>query len=290
MKARNILYGYCYEGGKIVRCIEETKIVEEMSQAYLNGQSLLEIAENLNRRGIEYMPGLVGWNKSRIMRLLEDKRYLGTELFPAIMRQETYDAIQEIRDSKSTQRDVDRKADIFQINVPICCPNCGMELRRKKDRRRSIPTKWICKNEQCGAFIKKADETLVDEITALMNGLIDNPEQIILPIDGGEAETDKLRGLKGEITRLLQSPKIDRETARTKMLAYAEKQYAEIDPIPSQSQRLKDIFINWEQTKAFSSELLSITVDEVKLYMDGTIGLVLENKQEIRGGGTYGTR
>ncbi len=49
MKARNILYGYCYEGGKIVRCIEETKIVEEMSQAYLNGQSLLEIAESLNR-------------------------------------------------------------------------------------------------------------------------------------------------------------------------------------------------------------------------------------------------
>ncbi len=117
MRTRNVLYGYRYDDGKIIHHIEERKIFEEIYFAYLAGNSLLEISKSLNKRGIEYMPGTTGWNKSRIMRLLTDKRYLGTEQYPAIMAQETYDSIQEIRKAKNTQKEVNRQADIFQIAV-----------------------------------------------------------------------------------------------------------------------------------------------------------------------------
>ena len=34
--------------------------------------------------------------------------------------------------------------------------------------------------------------------------------------------------------------------------------------------------------QTFSIELLEKTVDEIKMYADGTLGIVLENGQEIR--------
>ena len=284
MKTRNILYGYCYEEGKIVRHIEESKIVEEMSRAYLHGQSLLEIAESLNGRKIEYMPGLVGWNKSRIMRLLEDKRYLGTDLFPAVMTKETYDAIQEIRNAKNTQKEVDRNADIFQIEIPVCCPKCGGKLRRKVDRRSTIATRWICKNEVCHTVVGKEDSTFISDIVGLLNEIIESPDKITIPPRQERAQTE------GEIARVFSDSKTDREGTRRNLLEYATKQYEGIDGAVCQSQRLRDIFIHTRPMQGFNRELFFETVDEVKLYTDGMVGLVLENRQEICGGGTYGTR
>lgn len=75
MKIRNLPYGYQYENGIITINQKETEAVKEIFNEYLGGKSLLKIAERLNAEHIEYMPGVYGWNKSRIKRLIEDKRY-----------------------------------------------------------------------------------------------------------------------------------------------------------------------------------------------------------------------
>ncbi len=289
MKTRNILYGYCYQNGKIIHRLEERTVVEEMCQAYLDGQSLLEIAESLNRRGIEYMPGITGWNKSRIMRLLEDKRYLGTEQYPAIMAQETYDSIQEIRNIKNTQKEVDRQAEFFQIAVPVRCPQCGELLKRKLDKRSIISRRWICSNENCNMAIGKEDALFIGEITRLMNEVIEHPDKVAIPTEQEIEPSEDLRRLKGEVVRILNAPKIDREKAREKMLEYASKRYEEMDCTPCQARKLRDVFIGAEPSRGFNVDLFYQTVDEIKLYRDGTVGLILENKQEIRNGGRYGT-
>lgn len=66
MKIRNIPYGYQYKNGSIAIQEKETETVKRIFTEYLNGLSLLKIAENLNNEQIEYMPGVCGWNKSRI--------------------------------------------------------------------------------------------------------------------------------------------------------------------------------------------------------------------------------
>ncbi|MBQ7314382.1 MAG: recombinase family protein [Clostridia bacterium] len=81
MKKRNILYGYqCIEG--IIKLHpQEMAVVKEIFKAYIEGKSLLELSKCLNERQIEYMPDVIKWNKARIMRILEDKRYLGDDRY-----------------------------------------------------------------------------------------------------------------------------------------------------------------------------------------------------------------
>lgn len=72
MKNRNIPYGYCYIGGEITIQPQESAIINDICQFYLSGRSMLQIAEWLNKNRIAYMPGVFGWNKVRVKRILED--------------------------------------------------------------------------------------------------------------------------------------------------------------------------------------------------------------------------
>lgn len=77
MTKRNILYGYQYNNGIIEINPSEERIIQRVVKAYFNGMSLLKIANMLNSEKVEYMPNVYGWNKARLMRMLDDERYLG---------------------------------------------------------------------------------------------------------------------------------------------------------------------------------------------------------------------
>ena len=74
MKKRNIPFGYQWENGVITAHPTESKIVIGIFTAYITGRSLLQIAEALNKNSIEYLPGVIGWNKARLKRMIEDAR------------------------------------------------------------------------------------------------------------------------------------------------------------------------------------------------------------------------
>ena len=54
---------------------DERAVLEQICAWYRNGISLGSIAEKLNAAGVPYQPGETGWNKARLMRMLEDERY-----------------------------------------------------------------------------------------------------------------------------------------------------------------------------------------------------------------------
>ena len=63
MKNRTLPYGYCCKDGVIVIEPQESKVLKQIYAAYLDGSSMLTIAEQLNREKIEYRDGVTGWNK-----------------------------------------------------------------------------------------------------------------------------------------------------------------------------------------------------------------------------------
>lgn len=152
MKIRNIPFGYRIENGTIHLHPTESQVVREIHAAYLDGQSLLQIAASLNERGVEYMPGAAAWNKARLKRIIEDVRYLGNETYPAIVKETDFYKAQEIKTARNTQKNVDRTADIFKLAVPVCCENCGEPMRRIHDSRTSHQEKWICRS--CNTVVK----------------------------------------------------------------------------------------------------------------------------------------
>ena len=93
MKNRTLPYGYRCDNGIIVLHPQESEIVKRICKAYLDGQSLLTIATWLNEEQIEYMPEVIGWNKARLKRIIEDERYLGKEPYPMILDEETHTAL-----------------------------------------------------------------------------------------------------------------------------------------------------------------------------------------------------
>ena len=100
MKIRNIPFGYCYENGRKVFEPMESEIIKELFNEYRNGKSLQQLSQELNARGIEYLPKVVAWNKSRVRRLLEDRRYIGEEGYPVLIERGLFDEIQDIKTQK----------------------------------------------------------------------------------------------------------------------------------------------------------------------------------------------
>ena len=182
MKVRNILYGYCYENGKIIFHPTESEIMKEIVRKYRNGDSLLEIAKSLNNRMVEYMAGVCGWNKSRIMRLLEDRRYLGDDKYPALISEEDYNEIQKKREEKNTQKDTNRSADIFQMPIPIRCAKCNAQMRRVVNKRAIIPIRSSnSKDNVCnGRIAVKISFSRWALITELSNSAYFNEAYVII--------------------------------------------------------------------------------------------------------------
>ena len=116
MKIRNIPFGWKYENGKKVLHEREADVLRNMYRDYKLGKSLAALVEKLEALEIEYQEGKTDWNKSRVRRLLSDKRYLGTEEYPAIIDPETFEAVQKRLKEANQQGAVDRKDAIYQIH------------------------------------------------------------------------------------------------------------------------------------------------------------------------------
>lgn len=282
MKIRNIPYGYQYKNGSIAIQTEETETVTRIFTEYLNGLSLLKIAEQLNNEHIEYMPGVCGWNKSRIKRIIEDERYFGTNGYPPIIDEDTHKTLMQIKSEKNTQKGTDRKADIFNLSVPILCPKCGSKMCRRHDSNRKCPDWWLCQNDNCKKTISISDSDLIYGITECLNTVISNPDIIETITDVDKEPSLDVRKLENEISRMLDSHGFDKKLLRKKMLERVSLKYKDIDSQKYTSKRLKADFANASPLINFSMDLFSRTVKAITFSDDGMVNIILINDQQIR--------
>lgn len=281
MKIRNIPYGYQYKNGSIAIQTEETETVTRIFTEYRNGLSLLKIAEQLNNEHIEYMPGVCGWNKSRIKRIIEDERYLGTNGYPPIIDEDMHKTLMLIKSEKNTQKGTDRKADIFNLGVPILCPKCGSKMCRRHDSNRKCPDWWLCQNDSCKNIISISDNDLIYGITECLNTVISNPDIIETVTDVDKEPSLDVYRLENEISRMLDSHGFDKKLLRKKMLERVSLKYKDIDSQKYTSKRLKADFANASPLINFSMDLFNRTVKAIKFSTDGEVNIVLINGQQI---------
>lgn len=278
MKNRNIVFGYQYQNGCVVIHPNERDTVIRIFRTYQSGKSLLKIAEMLNRDGIEYMPGVVGWNKARLMRIIEDKRYLGDNTYPAMIDELMYERLKLLKASKNNQKNIDRAADIFRLDVPLICSNCGTPMLRRYEKGR---TTWSCRNCECKQSIKLNDDALIRQIVEQMNQFIENPDLIEIPDTPDFAPSIEVTKCNNEISRMLETHGIDKDSLRKKMLEAVSLKYRDINPTVHIAKRMKADFEKSSPLSAFSAKLCSRTVKAVRLYPDCTVSLILINDQTV---------
>jgi hypothetical protein len=281
LKIRNIPYGYQFKNGSIAIQEKETETVKRIFTEYLNGLSLLKIAEQLNNEQIEYMPGVCGWNKSRIKRIIEDERYLSTNGYPPIIDEDTHKTLIQIKSEKNTQKGTDRKADIFNLGVPILYPKCGSKMCRRHDSNRKCPDWWLCQNDNCKKTIGISDNDLIYGITECLNTIISNPD-IIETVTAVDKESSlDVRRLENEIIRMLDSHGFDKSSLRKKMLECVSVKYRNIDSRKYISEKLKADFANASPLINFSMDLFNRTVKTITFSTDDAVSIILINDQQI---------
>ena len=95
--AQNIFYGY--KCGKESFEINEGRaaVVKLIYMSYSDGKSLTEIAEILEGIGVLSPRKKTKWGKQILSNILSNPVYLGTEEYPAIISEELYNKVQEIK-------------------------------------------------------------------------------------------------------------------------------------------------------------------------------------------------
>ena len=94
LKNRNIPFGYCIKGGEYAVNDTEAEAIRQIFVRYIGGDSLKTIAAQMT---VPYNTCKTVWNKNMVSRVLENRRYLGENGYPAIISQEDFDTANQIK-------------------------------------------------------------------------------------------------------------------------------------------------------------------------------------------------
>lgn len=278
MKNRRFPYGYEMKNGVIVVCPSEADILRQIFADYIGGAFLKAIADRLTADKVEYLPGEYGWNKNRIKRMIEDKRYMGTDTYESIIDEDTFLKANNAKDSRRTHVVGTVNADNRSLIKATCCGRCGAKLSHKANLAKRSSKYWYCQNKDCGISIKMTLTELEETVTQILNRLIDDP---MLSDSTGSQYTYEpsleVQRMNNDIERMIESLDSDRDTIQKLILECAAKKFNEHKSARHIADRLKADLERSGPLSSYSPELFDRTVSSVTIDAHSQVQLVLKN-------------
>ena len=278
MKNRRFLYGYEMKNGVIVVCPSEADILRQIFADYIGGAFLKAIADRLTADKVEYLPGEYGWNKNRIKRIIEDKRYMGTDTYEPIIDEDTFLKANSAKDSRRTHVVGTVNADNRPLTKAACCGRCGAKLSHKANLAKRSSEYWYCQNKDCGISFKMTLTELEETVTQILNRLIDNP----MLSDSTDSQYTyepslEVQRMNNDIERMIESLDSDRDAIQKLILECAAKKFNEHKSARHIADRLKADLERSGPLSSYSPELFDRTVSSVTIDQHGQVQLVLKN-------------
>ncbi len=223
-KNRIIPFGYMMRDGEIEIDFSEREAVEEIFSLYLDGNSLLTIANYMSRKGASYNGVNNVWNKNMIKRILENEKYLGTEKYPKIISEKFFNQANEKRKSKATSV-YTIPEDLQTLRKLTYCAECGHKLSRIGGN--SKYERWDCRNPDCCKLeYRLTDQMIIGAVLTVLNTAIANPELL-----SSDAEISTyipsidVTCLQNEIRRMFDSTHFDFERIKSEIFRLAQMKY-----------------------------------------------------------------
>ena len=234
-------FGYKMEFGEIVPQPQEAETVRSIYLQYLAGASFKQLAEQLQTEDVPYDEDK-SWNKNMVARILEDDRYIGEKEFPALIPTKQFHAAQERRKEM--------------------CPEYKQTPAQKELRK------------LCGGTVP---DSVARKVLKILNQMVDDP-QIIKIESSGVLITEDIRQRRMELDTLLQTPPVDEDTARQKVLEVASLKLASVKTEEYESHRLRGVFETHPKMDALDAALLKQSLRKIECHGD-TVCLLLKNGQ-----------
>ena len=166
---RKTPFGYMVRDGETVPFPEEAGVVQEIFTRYLAGATYNEIAERMSRGNIPYHQHTNQWNKHMIKRILENEKYLGTDIDSRIINDDEFLAVQ--LQKKDRTDFTPYPAGLKPIREKAVCAVCGGRIKR--DTKSHGRSRWVCPD--CGAIVRISDETVQRLVSQQLRQLADTP-------------------------------------------------------------------------------------------------------------------
>ncbi len=273
MKKRTIPYGYTWVCGEYKINQEEKEIIQLIIELYLSDNSMKEISDTLNVKGIKYDTDSV-WNKSKIMRLLDDTRYLGNELFPQIISKAEYKNIQIKRNQKNLMNVNERVAHI-KLSVHSLCSVCQLPLEYRYRGNCKKQHKWTCHN--CNTVVEIKEDELKSQITKQLKRIKED-NYLLRQENKVSLTTDAIKA-KNMVINSLNYGDFDKEVMMNQMLLCASKIYDCISSEKYISLCITEYFDEWNIDQSFNQKVFDKIVRSIYVFEDGSIMLKLINNQ-----------
>ncbi len=174
MANRMITYGYGIKNGKIVVISNEAEIVKQIFCEYASGKILKEIAADLSERCIEYFDGKCNWNKNNVVRIIQNRKYIGENEYPVIIDRELFEKVNCQKSNKGHKKE--KQPEIIEyLKGVVYCGNCGKLFHRRASW--GTHEKWYCAYD-C-QYEKYIDDSLIcSGIRNLLSFIKENPQAL----------------------------------------------------------------------------------------------------------------
>lgn len=242
----------------------EAAAVQNIFKMYLDGSSLLAIANWMSSTAISYNGTTSAWNKNMIKRILENEKYISEKGYPVIIDKEIFHRANVQKKIKSTTV-AEIPEELQAIRSFTYCAECNYKLSRIGGNTRS--EKWDCRNSECSRFHHRiTDNMLIGVIINVLNTVIANPDLLDSDEEISEYIPDmEVTRQQNEINRLLDSPDIDFDKAKEEIFRLAELKYncCTYSDKPQKTAQIMGILARCEQQNTLNIGLLKSCVSRI---------------------------
>ncbi len=261
---RKTPFGYLIQKGRTAQHPAEAEAVKDIFQLYLTGLSYQQIAREMERRGIHYHQHTPQWNKHMVKRILENRNYLGTEVYPAIISGDDFLAVHLQKTDKTDYAPCPEK--IAPVRKKAVCAHCGAVMTR--DTKTHGKTRWRCQNGECGQTVTMEDWELLARLGERLRELADRPDLLTpakLPAQDGPS-LDAVR-IQNELNLAFNRGAESGEMIRLLIFAAAAETYSAIpDPGPAyRMDSLRARLAAAPEDETLQQELLDTAVKAIRI-------------------------
>ena len=276
---RKTPFGYMIRDGQTVPNPVEADAVRSIFQRYIAEASYARIADEMSRGSIPYHQHTSKWNKHMVKRILENGKYLGTDIYPRLVSDEDFLAVQLQREDKTDC--VPCPAGLRPIREKAVCAVCGGRISR--DTKTHGRPRWVCADPDCGAIVRISDGAIQKRISERLHQLAEVPALLMPPpLPAAAPSSDALR-IQNEINLCFNRADINTDYMKTLIFAIAAEQYAVL-PDLTPAHDIEELRERLEASPANESdlqELLAKAVKAVRIGGQDYIELELTNGQII---------
>ena len=267
MANRKLPFGYCMESGQICVVDDEAEIIRMIFTSYAEGNSYETLAEWLNNGRYPYAPGK-RWNKNTLARILQDERYLGNSVYPAILASGAFQRRKPTASGKLNH------PQIKDIRILARCAACGKPIQRERTDT------WRCPHCMTLA-INSTDKRLMDSVAELLQGLCQRPDAVV-SLTAADMESENVLSAKNSFTQELENEEFDESAARAKAISLAAARFDALGSEDYETMRIQYILARTEQNGGLDTALLCQITSAILILPTGEVSLKLKNGQIMK--------